>query len=156
MWTAYAITNLVDHIVTDDQQPPQNVVPIKPGTFQKGHKKVGGRKPQTENKTPRLLKEAILMAAELEGSNQHGKDQLVGFLRRVAREDLKSFCTLLGRVIPTQIETRTETSLEVTYRSVDEVRRELASRGIDLELVARIINEPATVIDGEAADGDPV
>jgi len=141
----------------DDQTTNPPVPAIQKPGFQKGRAKTGGRKTgESVNKTPRLLKEAILMAAELEGSNQHGKDQLVGFLRRVAREDLKSFCMLLGRVIPTQIENRTETNIEVTYRSVDEVRRELASRGIDLELVARIINEPPTVIDGEAADGDPV
>src|SRR4051794_6007288 len=40
---------------------------------------------------PRLLKEAIILAAELEGQNQHGKDKLVGFLRMVARQDLRSF-----------------------------------------------------------------
>jgi len=130
--------------------------PIEKPGFQKGRKKTGGRKTgESINKTPRLLKEAIMLAAELEGSNQHGKDKLVGFLRRVAREDLKSFCTLLGRIIPTQIENKTEITTEVTYRSVDEVRRELASRGINLELVARIINEPPITIDNEEADGDP-
>jgi len=102
---------------------------------------------------PRLLKEAIILAAELEGQNQHGKDKLVGFLRMVARQDLRSFVMLLGRVIPLQVESTGDIQAEVTYRSVDEVRRELAHRGISMDVVQRIMHHPPEeMIDHEGVE----
>ena len=78
-----------------------------PGAFKTGHEKLGGRKVGTHNATTKLLKECILMAAELEGSDGNGKDELVGFLRRLANEDIRAFAMLLGRVLPLQqIESR--------------------------------------------------
>jgi hypothetical protein len=126
----------------------------KPGPhrFKPGRQKEGGRRIGSTNKVPRLLKEAIMMAAELEGMDQRGKDKLVGFLRRVAREDLRGFVMLLGRVLPLQVESKSDEGVEVTYRSVDEVRRELASRGISMEVVARIMHEPLEVIDHEGVE----
>src|SRR3954453_20042177 len=101
-----------------DQTPAP---PPEPGPhrWQPGRPKEYGRKIGSTNRMPRLLKEAILQAAELEGSNQHGKDKLVGFTRMVARQDLRSFVMLLGRVIPLQVESTGDIQAEVTYRSVD-------------------------------------
>ena len=59
---------------------------------------------------------------------------------------------LLGRVLPLQINTKGDMRVEVTYRSVDEVRRELASRGITMEVVRRIMQQPAEVIDHEGVE----
>lgn len=87
--------------------------------------------------TTRLLKEAILLAAELEGRDGRSKDELVGFLRRVANEDIRAFAMLLGRVLSLQVEARTDMSVEVTYKTVQEVRRELDDRGISIEAVKR-------------------
>jgi hypothetical protein len=87
--------------------------------------------------TTRLLKEAILLAAELEGRDGRSKDELVGFLRRVANEDIRAFAMLLGRVLSLQVEARTDMSVEVTYKTVEEVRRELEDRGISIEAVKR-------------------
>ena len=84
------------------------------------------------NKVPKLLKEALMIAAELEGSNEKGKDGLTGFLRMMAREDLRSFAMLLGRIIPLQINTKGDLRVEVTYRNMDDVRAALADRGISL------------------------
>jgi hypothetical protein len=42
---------------------------------------------------------------------------------------------LLGRVLPLQVESKNDVHVEVAYRSVHEVRRELASRGISMEVV---------------------
>lgn len=61
--------------------------------------------------TTRLLKEAILLAAELEGRDGRSKDELVGFLRRVANEDIRAFAMLLGRVLSLQVEARTDMSV---------------------------------------------
>ena len=44
--------------------------------------------------TTRLLKEAILLAAELEGRDGRSKDELVGFLRRVANERHSCVCNV--------------------------------------------------------------
>ena len=71
-------------------------------SFKKGRAKTGGRKPGTPNATPKLLKDCILMAAELSGQDGKGKGGLVGFLLRVATEDLGAFAMLLGRVVPLQ------------------------------------------------------
>lgn len=51
-------------------------------------------------KTTTALKEAILFAATEHGEDDKGKDGLKGYLRKVAREDVKAFAGLLGRVLP--------------------------------------------------------
>ena len=110
-----------------------------PGAFKKGHEKLGGRQAGTHNTTTKLLKECILMAAELEGSDGNGKDELVGFLRRLANEDIRAFAMLLGRVLPLQqIESR-DMRVEVVYDTIDDVRAELAARGITIEAVKQLL-----------------
>ena len=54
-------------------------------------------------KTTKLLKEAILQAAEEHGEDDAGKDGLTGYLRKVAREDVKAFAGLLGKVLPLEV-----------------------------------------------------
>lgn len=63
-----------------------------------------GRPKGAPNKTTSLLKEAILLAAEEHGEDGHGTDGLKGYLRKVANEDMKAFTTLLGKVLPLQVE----------------------------------------------------
>lgn len=62
-----------------------------------------GRPKGTPNKTTATLKEAILLAAEETGEDTKGKGGLVGYLRRVAKEDVKAFSGLLGKVLPMQV-----------------------------------------------------
>jgi len=62
-----------------------------------------GRAAGSQNKTTGILKEAILMAAEQVGEDGKGSSGLTGYLRRVAREDVKAFSTLLGKVLPLQV-----------------------------------------------------
>ncbi len=66
-------------------------------------KKRGGRRKGTPNKTTGALKEAILLAGKDVGEDGQGKDGLVGYLRSVAKEDMKAFSGLLGRVLPLQV-----------------------------------------------------
>jgi hypothetical protein len=61
----------------------------------KGGPKLGGRAKGTPNKTTAQVKEAILRAFETVGG--------ASYLETVAREDPKTFCSLLGRVLPTEI-----------------------------------------------------
>jgi hypothetical protein len=62
-----------------------------------------GRPKGSPNKTTAALKDAILRAAELSGRDMKGKEGLVGYLRRVADEDVKAFSGLLGKVLPLQV-----------------------------------------------------
>ena len=62
-----------------------------------------GRKPGSVNKTTKALREAILEAAERSGRDRQGKGGLVGYLKRVADDDVKSFSVLLGKVLPLQV-----------------------------------------------------
>lgn len=54
--------------------------------------KTGGRTRGTPNKTTAALKDAILAALAQVGGQS--------YLERVAEEDPKTFCALLGRVLP--------------------------------------------------------
>lgn len=112
-----------------------------------------GRRHGTTTKNTRILREALLLAAELEGNDGEGKGKLIGYLRRVARDDMKAFCSMLGRVIPLQMQLETrgmeQQREETVYHSVDDVRRELASRGISMEIAMKVMlgNDAVEVLD---------
>ena len=61
----------------------------------KGLPKTGGRKAGTPNRMTSQVREAILRAFDQVG----GEDYLV----KVAQDDPKTFCTLLGRLIPAEV-----------------------------------------------------
>lgn len=71
-----------------------------------------GRVAGIPNKTTMALREAILLAAEQSGNDRKGREGLVGYLRRVADEDVKAFSSLLGRVLPTQVTGDTDNPLQ--------------------------------------------
>jgi hypothetical protein len=74
----------------------------KPGT-ENVEKRPGGRPLGAKNKVSLPLKEAILKAAELVGSDSKGKDGLEGYLVDMAKNNRKQFASLLGRVLPIQV-----------------------------------------------------
>ena len=78
-------------------------------------RKTGGRVKGTPNKTTMALKEAILLAAQEHGEDDIGTDGLLGYLRKVAREDVKAFTGLLGRLLP--LDVSGEVGLVVTLGS---------------------------------------
>ena len=116
--------------------------PSNSSHFQPGRGKTGGRQAGVRNRTTRLLKECILMAAELEGRDGEGQDGLIGFLRRIANHDLRAYAMLLGRVLPLQVEARTDPEFEVMYQTVEEVRRELEESGVTLEMIRELTYQP--------------
>jgi hypothetical protein len=81
-----------------------------------------GRKKGVPNKTTALLKDAILNAFDRVG----GED----YLMRVAKTDYKTFCTLLGRVLPQQHTGANEGPIHVVSETAgsarDKIRAELA------------------------------
>ncbi len=58
--------------------------------------KTGGRKKGSPNKVTRELREAVLNTFEMVGGEE--------YLANVARNDPRTFCALLGRVLPTQVQ----------------------------------------------------
>lgn len=70
-------------------------------------KKTGGRTKGTPNKTTAQVKEAILRAFDKVGG--------AAYLEKVATEDPKTFCTLLGRVLPTEITAPEGGAVGVTF-----------------------------------------
>jgi Family of unknown function (DUF5681) len=127
-----------------------SLVEVKRGRFQKGESgNPDGRPVGAYNRYTRVIKEALIIAAELEGSNGNGKGKLIGYMRKVAREDMRAFCMMLSRAMPTQVaEQRTmETKEEVVYQSVEEVQREMASRGISLEVMFKLMRDEPRPLD---------
>lgn len=61
-----------------------------------------GRPKGATNKNSKLLKDAILLAAELEG-NKFGERGMVSFLQKHAEENPVAFLSLMGRVLPLQV-----------------------------------------------------
>jgi hypothetical protein len=68
-----------------------------------------GRVKGTPNKTTAALKDAILHAFEKVG----GAD----YLEMVAQTDPKTFCTLIGKVLPMTVQGQIDGTLKVTWSS---------------------------------------
>lgn len=81
-----------------------------------------GRAKGTPNKTTKLLKDAILRAAEIAGEDGKGKGKLVGYCTFLARKEPKAFAQLLGKVLPTQLTGADGGPIPVTFRTVYEDR----------------------------------
>lgn len=73
------------------------------GSFKKGEPKVGQGK-RGPNKTTAVLKDAILLAAKTVGQDGAGHLGLVGYLITLAKMEPKAFSSLLGRVLPLQVD----------------------------------------------------
>jgi len=92
-----------------------------------------GRSAGTPNKVSRAFKDAIIYAAE---HSKHSKDgTLEGYLLNIADNDKALFVPLLGRLLPLQINARTQQTTKVVYRTVEEVRAALIARGLAAERV---------------------
>jgi|6_EtaG_2_1085325.scaffolds.fasta_scaffold01516_8 hypothetical protein len=75
----------------------------------KGSPKTGGRKAGTPNKIPGALRDDILKAAELAGvelanTAQEKKEGALTYLKIQAVQRPQAFMSLLGRILPTQVE----------------------------------------------------
>ncbi|MBB5074523.1 hypothetical protein HNQ69_001675 [Bartonella callosciuri] len=61
-----------------------------------------GRVKGVPNKTTRLLKEAVIKAAELAG-NKYGKEGLISYLEKQAIRCPAAYLVLLGKILPLQV-----------------------------------------------------
>jgi hypothetical protein len=92
---------------------------------QRGINNSGGRQKGTPNKTTALLKDAILQAAA-----QAGGGDLVAYLKQQAIENPGPFLSLLGKVLPIQLQDESGrsvsfTTIECVVVNVAGERREL-------------------------------
>lgn len=128
-----------------------------------------GRPRGVPNKTTRMVKEAILLAAEIVGADGKGKDGLVGYLVASARTERKTFLGLIGRVLPTQVQHTVghEGTIHVIMRGMSEEEaaeeyyrslQTLKEGGLLIDAAATVIDTGDTEEEGEqagaAADGD--
>jgi len=127
----------------------------RPGTFQKGHRKFGGRKKGTPNVITKDLKIAIVEAAHRLGSDGKGTDGLVGYLMALGAADTRTFASLLRALLPLQI--APETDNVVTFRSADELREKLIAQGVPRSMLEeprlRCIDPDAVLREAEAEQG---
>jgi hypothetical protein len=79
-----------------------------------------GRPKGLPNKTTATLKEAILKAAQSVGEDGNGKDGLTGYLVRVAKQDVKAFSGLLGKVLPLQVTGEGDGALQIVIKRYGE------------------------------------
>jgi hypothetical protein len=109
----------------------------------------------TPNKLSRAFKDALIFAAE---HSKHSKDgTLEGYLLNIADNDKGLFVPLLGRLLPLQINARTQQTTKVVYSTVEEVRAALIARGLaperaDLLLISKV-PEPVKVL-GDVENSD--
>ena len=68
----------------------------RPGSFQVGHRKLGGRKRGTPNKATREYREALFEVANQIGSDGKGKEGLQGYLQVIAMYHPEVFVRMLG------------------------------------------------------------
>ena len=98
-----------------------------------------GRQAGTPNKVSRAFKDALIYAAE--HSADSGDGTLEGYLLDLADNHKALFVPLLGRLLPLQINARTQQATKVVYRTVEEVRAALIARGLaaeDLLLLGKV------------------
>lgn len=75
-------------------------------------KKTGGRTAGTPNKVTQAVKEAVQAAFDEVGG--------VDYLVTVAKADHKTFCALLGKVIPTQVNAELSGKVDIQFNTIIE------------------------------------
>ena len=91
-----------------------------------------GRPPGIPNRVTRVLKEAILLAAEQVGEDRNGHDGLVGYLRFLATREPRAFANLLQKVLPLQVNAKIaiEDMLRDKYETFAEAAKAMRELGI--------------------------
>ncbi|MCT8970890.1 hypothetical protein [Microbaculum marinisediminis] len=84
-----------------------------------------GRPKGSPNKVTSRLREAIIAAADDHGRDGEGSDGLKGYLAMLARDEKKTFATLLGRIVPAHV----EGDMTVSANPVADLMNQIAERG---------------------------
>ena len=100
--------------------------------FKKGHEKIGGRQKGTTNKVPTILKEAIMLALQAEGSDGRGTDGVVGALRKAWKTERREFLKLASKLLPYQLTGKDGSPLQMMHTTKDQLRERFKERGLPL------------------------
>ena len=115
----------------------------------------GGRVPGQTNKITRVIKRALLLAAE---KSKHSKDKsLESYLTFIADERPELFCSLLGRVIPIQAKIKTEDRFDVeTHRLTLDMPLDLMVKNFEMKIKSgyQPPRPSPPLIEHDADDGD--
>jgi hypothetical protein len=114
-----------------------------------------GRPRGASAKYARVLKDAVLLAAEWAGEDLNGKNGLVGYCYRLACLEPKSFAVLLGKVLPLEVTAKVDVKeLREPYETLEEAEAAMYELGLQptriydsLLIESDVINEP---VDGRA------
>ena len=99
--------------------------------FKKGEQRPGtGRKKGQQNRITRDLKEAIIMAAEMVGSNGAGKDGCAGYLAWLAKKQPQVFGMLMGKLLPMQLTGANGGPLKIEHKTKDDLLAAFKQRGL--------------------------
>ena len=84
--------------------------------------------------SPRDLRAAVIEAAKnckygLDPADPDQPGSLTRFFIGVANEHPVAFCNLFSKLIPRHVYTQTETTVDIQYRTVDEVKEAMADAG---------------------------
>jgi hypothetical protein len=141
--------------IPNDGGPRNTGWRIAPGSVRPDNGERIGRRKGTPNKVGALLKDEILQAAELEGDvDNHSAEYKaiyedidaeaakrggrLGWLRWLARTEPVAFSSLLGKILPTQVNVTAFN--EAVYESVDQVREEMIKEGLSLDAVRVVLD----------------
>jgi len=115
---------------TDDEQPRKK----ERHRFKKGDPRPAGagRKKGSVNRVSMLMKDAILIAAELEGSDRRGKDGLIGYFRMLSRREPVVYGRLLEKLLPLQITGKDGGPMQMVHTTKEELEQRLKERGLPL------------------------
>ena len=106
--------------------------PKGPHRFKKGMKKIAGRTKGTPNKTPAILKEAIMLALHAEGYDGRGKDGVVGALRRAWKTERKAFLKLAEKLLPYQLTGKDGSPMQMVHSTREQLIERMKERGMPL------------------------
>lgn len=91
-----------------------------------------GRVKGVKNKVTVQLKEAIIQAAELEGSDRKGKGGLIGFMRRLSRTNPVVYGRLLEKLLPYQLTGKDGSPMQVVHTTKEQLLERMKERGLPL------------------------
>lgn len=109
-------------------------MPKRAHLFKKGEARPenSGRKPGQKNKYGRLLKDCLIIAAELEGEDGRGKDGLVGYLRKQSRTEPVAFMKMMEKLLPMQITGQDGSPVQIEHSTKDQIIERFKERGMPL------------------------
>ncbi len=110
---------------------PAGLKMIKPG-------EVIGKRTGVPNKTTARAKEAIELAAEGVG----GVERLIAWINKSNDNETVFWSRIFIRLLPLQLHRRSETTVDVTYRSVEDVTVDMKERGFTQQQCGFIHREP--------------